>query len=233
MSESISPGFFGKIPSRGDFLSRRLPSSVATAWENWLQALTTGVRAAGKRGWQDAWLTAPLWHFVLGRNLAGPHGAAGVLVASADRVGRLFPFTVIGAAALESSASAADWARQAEGLAVAALDDAFDPVHLDEALNALGPPLAPQGPNRAAGVWPLVLDGDWPEPGDPLAEDEAAQPGPGPDQSEWWCRGSDRVGPVRLRCYGLPGTQTATAMVLGGAEVQPRDGYSAPYSGAK
>ncbi|HYZ60978.1 MAG TPA: type VI secretion system-associated protein TagF [Acetobacteraceae bacterium] len=219
MSESQAPGFFGKVPARGDFLSRRVPPSVAAAWESWLQDLTLGVREAGERGWQDAWLTAPLWHFVLGRNLAGPHGAAGVLVASADRVGRLFPFTLIGAASPEGG-DPADWARQAEGLAVGALDEEFDPAALDQALEALGPPSAPQGPNRPRGVWPMVLDGDWPEAGDPLAEDEAAQPGPGPDQSEWWCRGSDRIAPVRLRCTGLPGRRTATAMVLGGDEVQ-------------
>jgi len=215
-----APGFFGKIPSRGDFLSRRVPPGVAAAWEHWLQDLTLGVREAGERGWQDAWLTAPLWHFVLGRNLAGPHGAAGVMMASADRVGRLFPFSVIGAAAPGGARDAPEWSRQAEGLAVAALDDDFDPAKLDEALTALGPPPPPQGPNRPRGLWPLVLDGDWPEAGDPLAEDEAAQPGPGPDQSEWWCRGSDRISPVRLRCTGLPARRMATAMVLGGEDLR-------------
>lgn len=235
MSETTAPGYFGKIPARGDFLSRRVPPSIAAAWETWLQELTAAVREIGReigretgreagretgeRGWQDAWLTAPLWHFVLGRNLAAPHGAAGVLVASADRVGRLFPFTLIGAADPGAGHDGADWARQAEGLAVAALDDGFDPATLDGSLAALGPPPPAPGPNRPGGVWPLVLDGDWPDPGDPLAEDEAAQPGAGPDQSEWWCRGSDRIAPVRLRCTGLPGHRTASAMVLGGPEV--------------
>ncbi len=222
MSGPAPPGYFGKIPARGDFLARRVPPSVAAAWEHWLQELAATVREIGERGWQDAWLTAPLWHFVLGRNLAGPHGAAGLLVASADRVGRLFPFTIIGAAAPDAAPDRAEWGRHAEGLAVAALDESFDPATLDASLATLGPPPAPNGPNRPAGVWPLVLDGDWPEPGDPLATDAAAQPGPGPDQSEWWCRGSDRILPIRLRCTGLPGRRTAGAMVLGGAEMQPR-----------
>jgi type VI secretion system protein ImpM len=224
VSDFAAPGFFGKIPSRGDFLSRRVPPSIAPAWEQWLQELTLAVREVGERGWQDAWLTAPLWHFVLGRNLAGPYGAAGVLVASADRVGRLFPFTVIGAATPDGSADPGEWSRQAEGLAVAALDDDFDPATLDEALATLGPPPPAHGPNRPPGIWPVTLDGDWPEPGDPLAEDEAAQPGPGPDQSEWWCRGSDRLAPVRLRCTGLPTRRTARAMVLGGGDVSVAPG---------
>lgn len=216
MSETDAPGFFGKVPARGDFLSRRLPASIAATWEAWLQALTVAVRGAGEPGWQDAWLTAPLWHVVLGRNLAAPNGAAGVLVASADRVGRLFPFTVIGAASPNTVTDAANWARAAEAMTVAALEDDFDPGVLDTALVQLGPPPPPHGPNRPTGIWPVILDGDWPDPGDLLAEDEAAQHGPGPDQSEWWCRGSDRVASVRLRCNGLPDARLAAAMVLGG-----------------
>lgn len=218
MQEAMVPGFFGKIPARGDFLARRVPPAVASTWETWLQALTATVRQTGEPGWQDAWLTAPLWHFVLGRRLAAPYGAAGVMLASADRVGRLFPFTLIGAASPAATLDAAAWAREAETLALGALGDDFDPSALDAALNRIGPPPAPQGPNRPPGVWPLVLEEDWPEHGDPLAENEAQQPGPGPDQSEWWTRGSDRVEPVRLRCPALPAGRTATAMVLGGLE---------------
>ncbi len=221
MSEAQAPGFFGKVPARGDFLSRRVPPSVAALWEAWLQDLTVAVRNAGERGWQDAWLTAPLWHFLLGRNIAPPHGAAGILVASADRVGRLYPFTVIGAAIPDSTTDSATWARQAEALAIAALDDEFDPATLEAALVELGPPPPPYGPNRPAGTWPVTLDGDWPDPGDPLAEDSGAQHGIGPDQSEWWCRGSDRVAPVRLRCTGLPTQNIAAAMILGTAEFSP------------
>ncbi|GAC1346439.1 MAG: type VI secretion system-associated protein TagF [Acetobacteraceae bacterium] len=222
MSERLAPGFFGKIPARGDFLSRRVPPALAASWEAWLQELTLGVRESGERGWQDAWLTAPVWHFVLGRELAGPHGAAGVLLASADRVGRLFPFTVVGAAA-EGAAEGAAWGRRVEGLALAALEEGFDPGTLDAALAALGPPPAPRGPNRPVGVRRLVLAGDWPEAEDLLAEDAAAQSGPGPGQSEWWCRGSDQVAPVRLRCAGLPDRRTAVAMVLGGDAIRVGD----------
>lgn len=220
MTEAQAPGFFGKIPSRGDFLSRRVPPGVATAWEAWLQNLAVAVRNAGQRGWQDAWLTAPLWHFVCGAQIAPPRGAAGVLVASADRVGRLYPFTVIGAAAPGTAWDLAAWERQAERLALAALEEEFDPATLDAGLMELGPPPAPYGPNRRVGVWPLALDGDWPAATDPLAEDEAVQPGVGPDQSEWWCRGSDRIGAVRVRWMGLPDSRTAAAMVLGGEELQ-------------
>ena len=220
MSDGSSPGFFGKVPARGDFLSRRLPPALAASWEAWLQELTLAVREAGQRGWQDAWLTAPLWHFVLGRAVAAPYGGAGVLVASADRVGRLFPFTIIGAAA-PAGAERAEWARTTERLALVALGDDFDPATLEAALAELGPPAPAYGPNRPEGVWPLQLEGDWPGAGDPLAAEDGAEPGAGPDQSEWWCRGSDLVPPVRLRCAGLPRRPIAAAMILGGEGMRP------------
>ena len=159
MGEAVSSGFFGKVPARGDFLSRRVPPSVAPAWETWLQELTVSVRESGERGWQDAWLTAPLWHFTLGRSLAAPLGAAGVLIASADRVGRLFPFTLIGAAAAGAVTDALAWAQAAESLAMSALADDFDPAAFDSALAGLGLPPPPRGPNRPQGTFALALDG--------------------------------------------------------------------------
>lgn len=216
MQQESAPGFFGKVPARGDFLARRVPPPIAASWESWLQALTVAVRESGERGWQDAWLTAPLWHFVIGRGLAPPHGAAGILVASADRVGRLFPFTLIGAGSPAAADEAGHWSQAAEQLALGALEDDFDPAGLDESLARLGPPQAAYGPNRPTGQWPLALADGWPARGDPFAEDESAQMGPGPDQSEWWTRGSDRIAPVRLRCNGLPARPIAAAMLLGG-----------------
>ena len=215
-----SPGFFGKIPARGDFLARRVPPGLAGAWETWLQSLTVAAREAAADGWPETWLTAPLWHFVLGAEVAPPHGAAGVLVASADRVGRMFPFTLIGAAdGSQHGTALSGWTQSAEGLILAALDDGFDPATLDAALVQLGPPPPVVGPDRIVGRWPAALDDEWPEREDPLADDAPMTPGPG--QSVWWCRGSDRIAPVWLRCTGLPGPRTSAAMVVGGDEVTP------------
>jgi type VI secretion system protein ImpM len=134
-----SPGFFGKIPSRGDFISRRLAATLAGSWDNWLGMLTLSAKEAAAEDWPEVWLTAPLWQFVLGADLAPEAGAAGVIIASVDRVGRMFPFSIIGPAIGIPNDS---WFDTAEELILSALDDAFDPNILDAALTQLGPPPA-------------------------------------------------------------------------------------------
>ncbi len=44
--------------------------------------------------WLPAYLVAPVWRFVLGRDTMGPHAVAGVLMPSVDRVGRYFPLVL-------------------------------------------------------------------------------------------------------------------------------------------
>ena len=214
---SVPPGFFGKVPARGDFISRRVPAVIASTWEAWLARLVVAARNALGESWPYDWLTAPLWHFVLGARIAPPLGAAGVLVASADRVGRLFPFTIIGGAAGVPSTergTLAAWARSAETLTLGALDDDFEPDTLDFALTALGPPAALVGTPYSAGHWRLTRDGDWPSgPVDRLSESDLHAPAP--DQSTWHCRGSDRVPPMHLRVPDLPDFPTAAAMITG------------------
>lgn len=121
---------------------------LAEAWDSWLSLLTQAVREAAGDAWPKAWLTAPLWHFALGADLVPAPGAAGVLIASVDRVGRMFPFTVIGPA---SGIPGDAWADTVEALALDALDDDFDPNALDAALTALGSPpvAAPLDPNQS------------------------------------------------------------------------------------
>ena len=145
-----APGYFGKLPARGDFLSRRVPAGLAAAWDGWLGLLTTAVREAAGPDWPQAWLTAPLWHFALGSDLSHGPGAAGVLIASMDRVGRMFPFTIIGPA---DGIPAEDWFDAVEAIALQALDDDADLDVLDAALTRLGAPLAGDALLPSQSLW--------------------------------------------------------------------------------
>ena len=214
----LAPGFFGKIPGRGDFISRRVPPAIQQAWETWLASLVVAARQALGAEWPDAWLTAPLWHFSLGAALVPPAGAVGVLVASVDRVDRYFPFSIIAAATPDGwDGATLGWSRAAEDLMLGALDDNADPDTLDAALVRLGPPPLSSSPGHRSGQWPLELDGDWPVP-DPDPLSERSRVPPGPEQSVWWCRGSGRMAPLHVRCVGLPGPLTTEAMVTGAFE---------------
>lgn len=97
-------GWYGKLPALGDFLHRNLPEAFLPAWDAWLQSgMATAAREHGD-GWRDDFLRFPVWYFL--RTLpdaaqteavsedASDGAFAGMLIPSADRVGRLYPLTI-------------------------------------------------------------------------------------------------------------------------------------------
>jgi len=93
------PGWYGKLPSLGDFASRRLSPDFIEAWDGWLAAGIAEWRAREPQAWLPAYLSCPSWRFVLMPGVV-PGSApdalyAGVLLPSVDRVGRYFPLTVV------------------------------------------------------------------------------------------------------------------------------------------
>ncbi len=196
-----APGFHGKVPSRGDFVSRRLPPGFAPPWDEWLQRLMRASRARLGSDWLAAWQEAPVWHFTLGAGVAGPARCFGVLIPSVDRVGRHFPFTILGLAR-PGGAALPRWTLHAEALALSALDDAFDPDRLQDELAALGPP-------GDIGSDPLGDVEDWP----PAVQTVIA--GLLPGETLWWCRCTTRMSATLLRHPGLPDEDTAARFVAG------------------
>ena len=94
MANELIPGFFGKVPQVGDFVSRRLPPSFVKPWDIWLQEGLADSRKRLDASWQRLYLTGPVWRFVLGPGTCSDFGVAGILVPSVDRVGRNFPLTI-------------------------------------------------------------------------------------------------------------------------------------------
>ena len=146
-------GFYGKIPSEGDFVTRRLPWEFTSAWDDWLQQGMQASREALGAGWLDIYLSAPIWRFQLAPGVCGPHGWRGLFFASVDRVGRYFPLTLAFAEgsmpALESlSADEAAWFA-AEDAALAALAPTLSLDALDRVVEALALPAASPAPAGA------------------------------------------------------------------------------------
>lgn len=147
---SSPPGWYGKLPTLGDFASRRLGPAFIEPWDAWLAEGLAGLRAHAADAWLDAYLASPTWRFVLQPGVLGQaHVVAGVLMPSVDRVGRYFPLTI--ATALPQAPASVD---EIEGLlnGLHRLDDlAADALHDDWTLEQLEDELA-----RLS--WPVPLD---------------------------------------------------------------------------
>jgi len=152
---SAVPGWYGKLPTLGDFASRRLEADFIEPWDRWLGEGLAAQREQLGEAWLDAYLGSPVWRFVLMPGVLPGPGAdgvlAGVLMPSVDKVGRYFPLTLVTRlAALPRSAAAIEsllgWLHRLEDVAVDALQDDWSIEQLDAALEALPPPVATAAP---------------------------------------------------------------------------------------
>ena len=67
-------GFYGKLPSEGDFVTRRLPWEFTSVWDDWLQQGMHASRVALGAGWLDLYLSAPIWRLAICRPPASTIG---------------------------------------------------------------------------------------------------------------------------------------------------------------
>lgn len=134
-------GFFGKLPSHGDFISRRLPRQFIEPWDQWLQAGMAASREQLGKKWLDTFLISPIWQFGLTPGLCGDDAWAGVMMPSVDKVGRYFPLTL--AAKLNPEQlplifdPACGWFDALSQLAFSSLDYDFDLQNFDVSLERL------------------------------------------------------------------------------------------------
>ncbi|MEO6237723.1 MAG: type VI secretion system-associated protein TagF [Vicinamibacterales bacterium] len=96
-------GFYGKLPSHGDFLKRRVSDPFVDAWDGWLrECLAASQTALGDR-WLDVYLTSPAWRFACAAGACGPLPVIGVVAPSVDQVGRYFPLTLVAQLSADAS----------------------------------------------------------------------------------------------------------------------------------
>jgi len=225
------PGFYGKLPGLGDFVSRRLPRAFIDPWDRWLQDAIAESRACLGEDWLEAYLTGPVWRFVLDGGLCGEAVVAGVLIPSVDRVGRYFPLAA--AAPLPDCRNplmlpllASAWFDSLEDKALAALDDGFDLDRFDADIDGVGLPDVTQAP---AGPADGVVAAGTGDPGWRVAIGSEGEPLTGyvallgrllaveaPQRSLWWTAGSERVDGTLVVCRGLPEPSAFAALLDGG-----------------
>ena len=103
---------FGKLPTRGDFISRNMPRLLQRPFEDWLIPMVQEARKELGVDWNGHWRGAGPWRFWIGPDVLGgswqrdlrkpaheqaAQGGAvtGVLLPSADRHGRDFPLVLV------------------------------------------------------------------------------------------------------------------------------------------
>jgi len=119
-------GFFGKLPSHGDFVSRRVSRDFLSVWDVWLQRCIAESKASLGDRWLDIFLTSPIWRFVITPGVCDSNAHVGAIMPSVDRVGRYFPLTVVSPLASDVPpvamlATADEWFRRVEGLMLSVL----------------------------------------------------------------------------------------------------------------
>lgn len=237
MSENYQTGWYGKLPTSGDFVTRRLPPSFIEPWDKWLNAMLSGSRERLGGAWREAFLSAPAWRFVLAPGVLGAEGWAGVIVPSVDSVGRYFPLAVASALPTKSMDPVATlvrahrWYEEVEPVAHAALAPDAEIETFDAQLSNRSFPgellalaeepteetLPPRSRARRALWVPLG----------PEFEGEAglrglAKPLAGP-YSAWLAEASEIFGRSLMLSEKLPGVEQFCAMLNGEWTVRPHD----------
>lgn len=209
---SAKLGYFGKVPSTGDFVSRNIDRDVREGFDQWLQAGLAQSRKDLGDDWLHSFLTAPVWRFVIG-GLGGAATTFGIMIPSVDKIGRYFPFAILG----DLPAGKLDGADlveldkildELEPLILTSLEEDFDLDHFGYQLGLVNRQLAKGRPQASAtSISALLEPAGLPNMEQVLADMDWR------DSSVWWTRGSDYRQAEFFGVTGLP-APTAFARML-------------------
>ncbi|RZK09115.1 MAG: type VI secretion system-associated protein TagF [Pantoea sp.] len=147
MAAYTAPGWYGKLPSTGDFLHHRLSEQQISPWNHWFQQ--------GLMHWhQQAYsysadfLHAPVWNFVLPVTATRPQIQMGCLLPSCDRVRRAWPLLALHSFTLAQWHPAqltisGDWFQDLGATLLRAVQTPLNGEQLEQQIQALPPLLVP------------------------------------------------------------------------------------------
>lgn len=220
----IDLGFYGKLPTYGDFIQKRLPTDFINPWHEWLQSGMVACREKSPDGWMSFYLNCPAWCFVLSPGVCGEQAVAGVTIPSVDRVGRYFNFTL--AAILPGNVCPAvfattygKWLDNLEDLALSILEQEMDQEAIEVLINNTSAQLVwtpaiqtvfNQGNGHArvlsggsAGVHELLPD---------MLHNHISK-----DHQQyglWWHKGSSQVSAQLVTCASMPPAEVYLGLMM-------------------
>jgi len=220
-------GLFGKLPQKRDFISADVPGDVVQPLETWLQSAVAASRNELGRGWEAAYLVAPIWRFWIGAEVFG-RNCAGALMPSVDGVGRYFPLMAIWSCEAGESlppppyAPQEKWYSAIERRLLSVLDEGASMPVQDILAEMPAPALDGRAPAversafKGGPLWRGGGDMDVPSLLAAIFEDDYRQVANG--RSYWWATGTGARGPVLHARNGLPDPYFHTQMLRSMAE---------------
>jgi len=99
IADDDPPGWYGKLSTVGDFVSRRLSPEFIRFVDDWLSlGMSAGREQLGEQ-WLEVYLNAPVLQFAWAPGVYDAQWWFGVLMPSCDNVGRYFPLLIVQARA--------------------------------------------------------------------------------------------------------------------------------------
>jgi len=92
---SWNMGWFGKLPSVGDFAGRGMPQPLQETVHGWTSSGMAALMQQYLEQWRDVYLAAPIWRFVINACIWDKTSLIGCIAPSLDRVGRCSPLLVL------------------------------------------------------------------------------------------------------------------------------------------
>lgn len=229
------PGFYGKLPSYGDFIQKRLPRDFIAPWDEWLQAGIATAKEKLPRQWLTFYLNCPAWKFVLGAGVCGAQPCAGVTIPSVDKVGRYFNFTLATMLPLYTVPAHFlirhfDWLERLEALALTVLEEELDQDGIETAIGEFS-----TLPVSGEPIRPVFDSGEdylrltFYEPTEARHQVQALlheliRDRRGENYGIWMQQGSTQVNAQILCCAGMPGIPLFLDLLMSGDAVEPAPG---------
>ncbi|WP_380180324.1 type VI secretion system-associated protein TagF [Kalamiella sp. sgz302252] len=154
MHHASTIGWYGKLPSAGDFLRRRFPEALTSQWGQWFKVgLLNWQRAVERQEIRHPFSHAPVWNFVVPPLLGSQLVQMGCLIPGRDSIGRCYPlcaqrFFTVQSWSAQRLAEAGSWYSVLGGTLLHAMRNSYAAEQLDRALLTL-PALADPDPAKS------------------------------------------------------------------------------------